>query len=209
MRLESIVTTVDALFAATQSARHPEFAKQVALADRLVVTKTDLATPETIEQLRVSLTSQNPAAPIVTASHGAIDPTSLFPPSFFDPTAPEPYRSGLFAESIDPDHATRHAVASLSANRPLHWRRFEDWLRRIRIAHADHLLRIKGMLDIDGVDGPVVVQGVHHVLNAPVELDAWPPGERTSRLVLIADHATIAFARESWATALPTLLAHH
>jgi G3E family GTPase len=209
MRLEAIVTTVDALFAAAQSARHPEFTKQIALADRLVVTKTDLATSETIEQLLVSLTSQNPAAPIVTAAHGGVDAALLFPPSFLDPAAPESHRSALFAESIDPGHAGRHAVASLSANRPLHWRRFEDWLRRIRIAHAEHLLRVKGILDIDGVDGPVVVQGVHHVLNAPVELDSWPEGKRTSRLVLIADHATIAVARESWAAALPTLLAHH
>jgi G3E family GTPase len=65
------------------------------------------------------------------------------------------------------------------------------------------------MLHIEGVEGPVVVQGVHHVLNAPVELDAWPDGERTSRLVLIADRATIAAARESWAEALPALIAEN
>jgi G3E family GTPase len=68
------------------------------------------------------------------------------------------------------------------------------------------LLRVKGMLDIDGVDGPVVVQGVHHVLNAPVELDAWPNGERRSRLVLIADRATIDLARESWTAGLPGMI---
>ena len=65
------------------------------------------------------------------------------------------------------------------------------------------------MLDIAGVDGPVVVQGVHHVLNAPVELDAWPDGERKSRLVLIADRATIDAARESWAAALPGMTANN
>jgi G3E family GTPase len=81
-------------------------------------------------------------------------------------------------------------------------------LRRVRIRHADRLLRVKGMLDIEGVDGPVVLQGVHHVLNAPVELDAWPAGVRGSRLVLIADHATIADVRESWLTALPSLIAN-
>jgi G3E family GTPase len=63
------------------------------------------------------------------------------------------------------------------------------------------------MLAIDGVDGPVVVQGVHHVMDAPVELEAWPAGERLSRLVLIGDHATIAAARESWAEALPGMAA--
>jgi G3E family GTPase len=65
------------------------------------------------------------------------------------------------------------------------------------------------MLEIAGVDGPVVVQGVHHVLNAPVELDAWPDGDRKSRLVLIADRATIDAARESWAAALPGMIANN
>jgi G3E family GTPase len=204
MRLEAIVTTVDCVFAETQTARHPEFVKQVALADRLVLTKTDLATADAVERLRTSLRGLSPAAPILAASHGAIDATLLFPPSFFDPglAATGPHRSGLFAESIDPDHLGRYNVVSLFADRPLRWRSFDDWLRRIRIGHAEHLLRVKGMLDIAGVDGPVVVQGIHHVLNAPVELDAWPNGERRSRLVLIADRATIAAARESWVAML-------
>ena len=107
----------------------------------------------------------------------------------------------------DPGHAGRYAAVSLFAERPLHWRAFEQWLRRIRIAHAEQLLRVKGMLDIDGVDGPVVVQGVHHVLNAPVELDAWPEGQRVSRLVLIADQATVEIARRTWNEALPRMIA--
>jgi G3E family GTPase len=211
MRLEAIVTAVDSLFAETQLARHPEFSKQVALADRLVLTKTDLVPAERVERLRASLRGQNPAAPILTASHGAVDAALLFPPPFFDPalSTSAPHRSGLFAESIDPDHLGRHAVISLFADRPLGWRAFDDWLRRVRIGHAEQLLRVKGMLEIAGVDGPVVVQGVHHVLNAPVELDAWPDGDRKSRLVLIADRATIDAARESWAAALPGMIANN
>jgi G3E family GTPase len=203
MRLEAIVTTVDAMFAEGQLARHPEFVRQVALADRLVVTKTDVA------RLHVSLGDLNPVAPVLVASFGVVDAALLFPASFFDPAAAVSavHRSGLFAESIDPDHVGRYAVVSLFADRPLRWRAFDDWLRRVRIGCAEQLLRVKGMLDIDGVDGPVVVQGVHHVLNAPVELDAWPAGERISRLVLIADRATIGFARDSWAAALPGMTA--
>jgi G3E family GTPase len=211
MRLEAIVTAVDSLFAETQSVRHPEFGKQVALADGLVLTKTDLVPAESVERLWVWLREQNPAAPILAASHGAVEAALLFPPSFFDPAlfVSSPPRSGLFAESIDPDHLGRHAVVSLFADQPLGWRAFDDWLRRMRIGHAEQLLRVKGMLDIAGVDGPVVVQGVHHVLNAPVELDAWPAGERKSRLVLIADRGTIDAARESWAVALPGMIANN
>jgi G3E family GTPase len=208
-RLETIVATVDALFADMQLARHPETRKQIGLADRLVLTKTDLATDEATERLRRSLRDLNPGAPLLAASHGMIDPASLFPPSFFDPAsnAPARHRAGLFAERVDPDHAGRYDAASLFAGRPLRWRPFDNWLRRIRIGHAEQLLRVKGMLNIAGVDGPVVVQGVHHVIDAPVELDAWPNNERTSRLVLIADRATVAMVRESWAAALPGLTA--
>jgi G3E family GTPase len=201
MRLETIVTTVDALFAPAQVDRHPETRKQIALADRLVLTKSDLADPGPARDL---LRGLNPAAPVLTATLGAIDPFGLFPASFFDPEAPATPRSLFLAD--DPDHAGGYASVSLTAGR-LKWRPFEDWLRRIRIAHAEQLLRVKGILDIDGSDGPVVVQGVHHVISAPSELDAWPPGERRSRLVLIADPATIDIARRSWEDALPGMLA--
>jgi G3E family GTPase len=209
MRLEAIVTTVDAVFGEMQSARHPEFGKQVALADRLVVTKTDAATGSGVETLRAVLRDANPAAPILLGPHGAMDAASLFPPLFFDQnqSVPTAHRSSLFADSVDPDHVGCYGTVSLFADQPLRWPAFDNWLRRIRINYADQLLRVKGMLDIDGADGPVVVQGVHHVLNAPVELDEWPDGARKSRLVLITDRATIATVRESWAAALPGMTA--
>ena len=201
-RLEAIVTVVDAMFAPMQAERHPEWGRQVALADRVVVTKTDLAGAEAVEGARAAVRGLSLAA-MVEASFGALDAGMLFPESFFDPETTGAGRSVLFADDGDPGHAGRYAAATLVAERPLDWRLFEAWLRRIRIAHAEQLLRVKAMLDINGVDGPVVVQGVHHVLNAPVELDAWPQGGRRSRLVLIADQATVEAARRSWAEAVP------
>jgi G3E family GTPase len=203
-RLEAIVSTVDAVFAETQLARHPETRKQVALADRLVVTKTDLVGEEAVERVRAVVRAHNPAAPVLVAMHGAVDAGTLFPRAFFDPEASSGLsRPLLFADSVDPEHVGRHGAVTLRAERALRWRPFDDWLRQIRIGHAEQILRIKGMVDIDGVDGPVVVQGVHHVLNAPVEMQRWPDGERCSRVVLIADRATIEAARASWAVALP------
>ena len=90
---------------------------------------------------------------------------------------------------------------------PLRWQAFDNWLRGIRLSHADQLLRVKAILRIAGTDGPVGVQGVHHVINAPVLLRAWPDPDRQSRIVLIADPATIAAARASWAAALPGMTA--
>lgn len=209
MRLETIVTTIDSLFAETQLARHPETRKQAALADRLILTKTDLSDPASLQRLQTTLREHNPAAPILTAANGAIDAGSLFPPSFFDSAhqADPPHRTFLFAEAIDPDHLSRYASASFLTGQPLSWRKFETWLRQVRITHAEDLLRIKAMLNIAGVDGPVVIHGVHHVINAPVELDVWPNQDRQSRLVIIASKPTIDAVRQSWAAALPAMTA--
>jgi G3E family GTPase len=207
LRLEAIVTTVDAVFGDTQLDRHPQTRKQIALADRIVLTKTDVAPGDLVSALRARLRAINPVAPIVTSVHGAVDAGGLFPGGFLDRFgAPHAPRSGLFAEAVDDDHLGRIASVSLLADRPIRWRAFDDWLRGIRLGHAEALLRVKGMLDVAGVDGPVVVQGVHHVLNAPVVLDRWPDGGRQTRLVLIADDATSAAARRSWAAALPQIL---
>ena len=205
-RLEAIVTVVDAMFAPMQAERHPEWGRQVALADRLVVAKTDVVDAAGVEGARAAVRAFSPAE-LVEATFGAVDAGALFPPSFFDPGQAGTGRSVLVADDADPGHAGRYAAVSLVAERPLDWRAFDAWLRRIRIGYAEQLLRVKGMLDIDGVDGPVVVQGVHHVLNAPVELDNWPEGRRVSRLVLIADQATVEIARQTWNEALPRMIA--
>lgn len=212
LRLAGIVTAVDALFGRAQLARNPETRKQVALADRLVLTKPDLADPQETEALRSELLALNAIAPILSAERGDIDPALLFTPSFFDSgtiaALPAARRSALLAEAVDPLHAARMEAASLTADGPLNWQAFDLWLRQLRLGFAERLLRIKGILAIAGVDGPVVVQGVHHVADNPVVLDAWPGDSHGSRLVLIADPGTIAAARASWAAALPSMLAH-
>lgn len=208
LRLEVIVTTVDALFAPAQLARHPQTRKQIALADHLVVTKTDLVTDAALDDLRVALRPFNPVATIHIAQMGNVDPGLLFPPQFFDPVRDAPaYRAPLTADNGADDHLGEVASVSLRANQPLRWRAFDAWLRAIRVNHAERLLRVKGILNIIGETGPVVVQGVHHVVNAPVVLDAWPGLNHDTRLVLIADRATVEAASASWAQAMPSLVA--
>jgi len=212
LRLEAVVTTVDGVFGADQLARHPETRKQAALADRLVLTKPDLAGEAAIAHLARLLRAENPVAPQHVARDGAADTAALFPPGFLDPQAPAATRgrSALLAEAVgnaDPDHAARAASVSLAADAPLAWREFDAWLRGIRVRHADALLRVKGLLAIDGLAGPVVIHGVHHVLHAPVALDDWPGADRRSRLVFIADPATAAAIRASWDAALPAMTA--
>ena len=208
LRLAAIVTTVDCLFAEAQLAGHAQTRKQVALADHLVLTKPDLADATAMARLRAGLRVLNPGAPVHVSHMGAVAAAALFPPDFFDASQDAaPRRAALFADDADAEHPGGIGSVSLCADRPLRWRAFEAWLRGIRTGHAEQLLRVKGLLNIEGVAGPVVIQGVHHVIDAAVALDAWPGPDRGSRLVLIADPATIAAARTSWARALPALLA--
>ncbi|MDP9096709.1 MAG: GTP-binding protein [Pseudomonadota bacterium] len=202
MRLESIVTVVDAVFGLRQLAEHPEARQQAALADTLVVTKADLADPAPVI---AALREHNQSARIHQALHGVIDPAALFLASFLDPAAP---RSPI-AEWVERHAPHMHSAATsicLVAEAPLLWPEFDHWLRQVRTGHADALLRVKGILAIAGRPRPVVIQGIHHVLHPPAELLDWPSADRRSRLVLILrDAALAAELRASWDRAFPAL----
>jgi len=212
LRLDGMITTVDAVFGLTQIERHPESLKQIGLADRLVLTKTDLAAPDEVEQLRSALHSLNPAAQTIEASFGAVDPQTLFPPSFLDPTGSAsaiPFGMDAFmAESTNSHAHTQDTVAvTLIAEQKLVWRKLEAWLRAIRLEFADRLLRLKGLIDLAEAQGPVVLQGVHHVINAPVELPTWPDDDHRTRIVLILQNADRAGLLARWEADLHSLLA--
>ncbi|TPG47230.1 GTP-binding protein [Roseomonas nepalensis] len=204
LRLDAILATVDAAFGAGQLARHPEARAQVALADRLLLTKTDLADPA---PLRAALSRLNPLAPVADIRHGAAEPAALFPARFLGtPGAPPPVVEWLDAQPHGPapahDHAHAHSkgacALSLVSDAPPDWAVFDAWFRRVRIEGGERLLRAKGLIGVPGQPGPVVVQGVQHVLHPPVALPAWPAGDRRSRLVLITDGLPHAPLRAGW-----------
>lgn len=209
LRLEAVVTTVDGHFGAHQLARHAEMRPQIALADRIVVTKPDLADPRALDELRAALRRANPLAPISTVRDGAIAATDLLPPGFLDPLADASARTRFVAIDATPTsgHLDDVATVALDASRPIAWPGFEVWLRRTRLGHGEALLRLKGLMDIAGQSGPVLLDGIQHVLHTPVELRAWPSGERRSRLVVIADAPACAAIAASWDAALPSLIA--
>jgi G3E family GTPase len=210
LRLEAIVTTVDVMFAEAQLPRHPESRKQVSLADTLVLTKTDLADPSAALRVKSLLVNLNPQARLLEATHGAVDAASLFPESFFDPAVPAAPWSPLAIQPADHDHANhtdRTVAVSLIAGAPLEWRAFDIWLRGIRITHGEDLLRLKGFLNVADAHGPLVIQGVHHVVHPPVALDTWPDADRRTRIVAIATESAAAAIETSWNEALPGLIA--
>jgi G3E family GTPase len=199
LRLAGILTTVDAVFAAEQLGRYAEFRKQVALADTLVLTKTDLVADQDSQRVVSLVRRVNSAAPLVRAEQGRVDAAALLPACFFDPAAPDdlPPRE-VPADAHGHDHAADVASLSLIATKPLRWRPFDEFLRGIRLSLGERLLRLKAIVHVAETGGPVVLQGVHHVLHPPVALDAWPDSDHRTRIVLILRGVDQAPVKASW-----------
>ncbi len=190
--LDGVVTVVDAVNAMNQMDRQPEAVKQVAIADRLVLTKTDLIDPA---PLRARLAALNPGAPILVADHGRIDATALLGAGF-DPASKTPeIQAWLNVDAYAGHHHHHHDRnrhdASIRAfcmtfDKPLHWQGVGTWLEMLIATQGEKLLRVKGILNLAGQDRPVAVHGVQHLFHPPALLPAWPEGDpRTSRLVMI------------------------
>ena len=201
-RLDAVVTTVDAVNADRQLDEHAQAVKQVAIADRLLLTKTDLADGEGVAARLVAI---NPAAPVIRVAHGAIAPDLLFGAALFDPSTKSPdVRRWLNEEAYldrhghaehahhhdhpgHPGHAHGDGIEAfcLTFAEPLPWDAVSAWLALLRGANGPNLLRVKGILNLREEAGPVVIHGVHHVFHPPVRLDAWPDSDNRSRIVFI------------------------
>ena len=191
--LESVITTVDAAAGAATLDAHPESVKQAAVADRIVVTKTDLADPAG-NGLADRLHALNPVAPQLTAVHGAVEASRLFGGRLYDPAARAPdVRRWLAAEALphDPPDRSRHNhdITSFCLRRgaPLHAVTLSLFLQVLAEHCGADLLRLKGLVDVRESPGrPAVIHGVQHVFHPLAWLDAWPDGDRTTRIVVIA-----------------------
>jgi G3E family GTPase len=167
--LEAVVTTIDA----QHGLRQEESVSQAAVADRLVITKTDLADPAPV---LARLRRLNPAAPIVEAVFGDVPPSALFGGGERDP------RDLVYDDS--PAHGHEVRALCLTFDEPLDWTAFGIWLTMLLQARGGDVLRVKGLLDVGG-PGPLVLNGVQHVIHPPVHLEAWPDEDRRSRIVFI------------------------
>ena len=206
-RLDGVVTVVDAANGEATLDAQPEAVKQAAVADRLVLTKSDLASPAHVSALRERLRRLNPGALLVAARDGAIDPNLLldlgpFRPdakigsvldwlneiAFADARAPEQdHHDGQHHHHHDRNrHDARIQAFCLTFDQPLQWNGIGMFLEMLIETRGDSLLRLKGLLNLAGQDRPLVIHGVQHVFHAPVQLREWPPGDdRRSRLVFI------------------------
>jgi G3E family GTPase len=177
--LDAVVATVDAV----HGLRGPESVKQVAVADVLVVTKTDVADGEEVVE---AVRRLNPTGAVVPAAHGDVAPDLLF-----DRPVDDVRRAAVDGDPVgghDHDHAHRHddevRAVSVWLDAPVDWSAFAIWLTMLLHARGTEILRVKGLLDTGG-EGPLLVNAVQHVVHPPEHLPTWPDSDRRSRLVLI------------------------
>ncbi len=190
-RLGNVITTVDAVHAERGLETHGEVLKQAAVADRLLLTKTDLAPGAQVERLLGMLRRVNPAAVIGVAVNGQVDPDLVLHQDLHDPEA-KLAEVGRWLEAqggaaARPGHATGVGSFVLTHDRPLDWNAFGLWFSLMVHRHGERLLRVKGIIVIEGSATPVAVHSVQHLMHAPEHLPAWPTQARTSRLVFITD----------------------
>jgi G3E family GTPase len=181
--LGNVITTVDAVNGAQQLDAQPESAKQVAVADRLVLTKTDLAAAEVTIRLTQRLLHINSAAPLWRAAENDLDADTLL--SAENHEAWQPARVDAALPDDHHGHADDIRTLALSIDEPIDWARFGVWLTMLLNRHGEALLRVKGILNVIGAATPVAVHAVQHLVHAPRHLEAWPDADRCSRLVCI------------------------
>ncbi len=194
-RVGNIVVVVDAENGFASLDAYEESLRQVAVADRLVVTKIDLAAPDKVAQLVQRLTAINPTSEITTIGEDDEAAAQLLTDDVHDAaTRSEQVARWLAGETGDDDHHHDHVDRNrhgtframlLSADEPIDWAAFALWLSMLLHRHGAEILRVKGLLSIAGQSAPVVVQGVQHLIHKPVHLDRWPDGRAQTRIVVI------------------------
>ena len=211
VRLANIITTIDAIFGADQIDTHPESMRQAAIADRLVLTKTDIADEEQIARAKEKIHQVNPVAMLLDAN-GEDDLWSLlFDIDPFDPKTkstevqawlkqlPKIKYAGhkakqeqvLEQEHVHHYHEKHHEeddeiqTFAIRTEEPLNWTAFSIWLSALIHRHGPKLLRIKGLLNVPGALGPVVLNTVQSHITPPLHLDEWPSDDYSSRIVFI------------------------
>jgi G3E family GTPase len=191
-RLGGLIATVDAVNGCRTFDVHAESIHQAAIADRIVITKTDIAPRDRVEALTQRLGSVNPGAKRLTVVDGHVDPAELLDVHLFKAGGGIDLDNWLPVDAPATqahDHATHnHDIATFSVvrDRPIAWEAFAQWLEAVMLRRGPDLLRVKGIVAIaEQPEEPVVIHGVQDVFHPPVSLPRWPTADRRTRLVFI------------------------
>lgn len=220
-RLDGVVTVIAATHGVDQIESNTEALKQVVMADRLVISKCDLADASQLEQLSIRLASLNPTAPQLQSSKGSIAAADIIDIGFYDATSKSPDVAAWLAEAKVSEQASlrrlsygNHAPAVpvhnsevesfvITFDAPLAWGGVSTTLDTLLQGHGEQILRIKGLVNIQNEPGPRIVQCVQHTRYPSVRLPEWPDdpayADRKSRLVFITRNLSEARLRDSLA----------
>ena len=214
--VDGVVTTIDAVNGAGTLDRQIEAVKQAAVADRLLLTKCDLASAKARRALETRLAALNPGAPMIEVTGGAVDPAFLFNLGLFDPdTKTIEVQRWLGEETFGDDEHGHHHHHGHDVNRhdahissfcivrekPVSWTALSGWLDALSSMRGADLLRVKAIVAIAERPGqPVVLHGVQHLFHPPVLLPEWPSDDRRTRIVFITRDLSREQIEQSLAT---------
>ncbi len=195
-RLDGVVATVDAVFGMEQLSRQFESLKQAAVADLIVITKTDLAEPALVERLERRLARLNPGARRMHSAQGNLAADAVLGLGLYDVQGKTPdVRRWLRAEALREASGHHHdlnrhdgAIHSfcLVFDDPIDWSELADALEMLTAVAGDALLRVKGIIDVAGDERPRVIHAVQHIVYPWAQLERWPADwDRRSRIVFI------------------------
>jgi G3E family GTPase len=203
--LGSVVTVVDVINGASTLERHPEAARQTAMADSIVLSKADLLEGPVSPELERALAQLNPAATVFGSVELAADATRMLIPGLYSPSTKSAdvrkwLRLAAYADIAGGEHAA-HGQAqgdghhhghtsgidtfSICSEEPLSWPQLGRFLELLGGLAGDDLLRVKGLVNVEGLDGPAVVHGVQRLIHVPTLLPAWPDEDRRTRIVFV------------------------
>ncbi len=191
-RAGAVITTVDAVNGLSQIARHTESIRQLAVAEHLVLTKTDLTDAVSMERLLTRARQINPDALV-----SAAEPISMRVHLLDQGARIRSFRADDDSAVISHTTCIRSFVVTMSE--PLDWTAFGIWLSMLLNRHGDKVLRVKGILNLAGEPAPVAIHGVQHLVHNPVHMAGWPDADRSSRIVFIVDGIDPALIRRSLA----------
>jgi G3E family GTPase len=202
--LSGIVTTVDGTFGWEQLDDHPQAVKQAAVADRIVITKADLATPQALDALEARLHALNPGAPRLRSVRGDADPERLLDTGLYRggerlADAGSWLNAGVYRRVGAPlpaVHDPRVRAFAWFADHPVDSATLEDALATLLELAGERILRLKGLVNT-GEAGPVAIHAVQHTLYPPARLPAWPDADRRTRLVFIVRDLEESFVAQT------------
>ena len=189
-RLDAVIVTIDSEYGLQQLNEHTEARKQAAVADVLLLTKTDLATSDQLSTLKEKLIAINPGATQHKIIHGDIDPYLIVDVGLFDPSGKhaEPQRwlrePGKVASMLKTQHDEISSF-SVTLPSPLNWRDLKPVILKLCQNYGKGLLRLKGIIHAADLDHPLAIHAVHFTPYPPTELEGWTEDKPANRIVII------------------------